>query len=70
MYGRANQAALRTMLTTIFERQPKYTEDLVNAAKGLVQVSNHLIVFLHICVCVCVCVTVCVCMDVHVCACM
>eukprot|EP00731_Ephydatia_muelleri_P012141 Em0006g1035a len=40
LYGRANQAALGTMLTSIFERQPKYIEDLANAAKGLVQILN------------------------------
>lgn len=62
LYGRANQAALGTMLTSIFERQPKYIEDLANAAKGLVQVSKlshtHAVYMYGMCmtmrVCMCV----------------
>ena len=74
LYGRANQAALGTMLTSIFERQPKYIEDLANAAKGLVQVSKlshtHTVYMYGMCmtmrVCMCVCVFVCVCVCVCV----
>ena len=64
LYGGANQAALRTMLTSIFQRQPKYTQDLADAARGLVQVSNAKLndIWTEGCVCVCVYVCVCICM--------